>query len=228
MKVQLLRQYTIISVAVFGIAIILLAAVHFNQANRQVIADAERRNLAIAQFIINDLIDRMPEHFQHSHTPDKATDSRHQVHLDQVDAVLATVLQDLPVLKIQVFERDLTIYSTERSQVGEIKSTPRFLETRSTWQPLSELSHKKSFNAFDGVVMDRDIVETYIPIGGKLSPDAHSLILEIYTDVTDVIADVRQAQWGLLMILSGLFIVSNLILYLVVRRSNSMLVEQQN
>ena len=152
----------------------------------------------------------------------------HVKHIKDIDAILKNLLKSLPVLKIKAFQDDLTIYSTVPREIGEIKSSPGFLLARDQGLPASKLGFHDAFNSFEGVISNRNIVETYVPVDVHETKPGEKgrLIIEIYMDVTPVVAEIEQSKVNLIAGLIFLFAILYGILVLIVRRA-ARVIDQQ-
>lgn len=108
--------------------------------------------------------------------------------IDAITADLRKLIVGLPVLKVKIYNLDgVTIYSTERAQIGDLRSdNVGFVSAAMRGVPSSKYSERERFSAFSGEKYDVALVETYAPI---LSPGGEVVaVVELYTDVTEVAA----------------------------------------
>lgn len=99
------------------------------------------------------------------------------------------------VLKVKIYDRGgITVYSSDRSQIGEDKARNAGFQAAARGQVASELTHRGAFGAFDGEMYDRNLVSTYVPVRVG---DRIEAVLEIYADRTASIEFINRELRGL-------------------------------
>ena len=185
--------------AVGALVVICLAAAALTTFNRDVAVDqlqrmAEQNNSTLTQAVANGLWPRFASFIAASprQTPDaiKAHPTTAQL-ARQVRELMA----ETRVLKVKLYALSgYTAFSTESGQIGsDYSDNPRFLQSKAGGTA-SKLEFRESFNSMNGPVRDRWVLSSYVPVRPGGSAGAIEGVAEIYSDVTDLHAQMRRTE----------------------------------
>src|SRR6185295_825329 len=136
---------------------------------------------------------------------------------------LRQLTQGLNVVKVKVYDtKGLTVFSTDPRQIGEDKSANPGYRRALGGAAASEITHRDHFDAWEGTLSDRDIIATYVPV--RIADDAPiEAVLELYTDVTDLLARMQRGQWQIVAGVLAAMALIYLVVQIVLRRYRRLL-----
>jgi two-component system, cell cycle sensor histidine kinase PleC len=213
---NLTRKFAVIGGAVVLVAMLALTYANYMAATSHLVALAEQNNVALAKATSNTLWQRFSPFLQAGTTGPAAKDDPYVAALH---AEVVAQMRGLNIIKVKIYDaKGLTVFSTEARQIGEDKSkNAGFLAARDG-KVTSELTYRNSFSAFEGVIEDRNVLSSYVPLYTGGPGSIIEGVFEVYADVTDFLGRMRRAQIFEATIIIATLITIYLAMLLVVRR----------
>ena len=114
---------------------------------------------------------------------------------NEIHDSVVSKLRGLSVVKVKFYDpQGLTLYSTDRKQVGERKPGNPGLVGALAGEVVSQLGYRERFDAFEGQIKGRNIIATYVPVrthdGGPIEG-----VAELYSDVTPLLEHAARDRW---------------------------------
>ncbi|MCH8098549.1 MAG: PAS-domain containing protein [Proteobacteria bacterium] len=221
----LLRYFSIASAVALIAVTFALVYLYRDNAMEELVVSAEGQNLTLARSFANILWPRFSDYVM-TVTDTDGDKLRARPETAEIDEAVRSLTAGLPVLKVKIYNLDgRTIYSSQPSQIGADKGdNPGFQKSARAGKPASKFSLRETFSAFSGTVMNRDLVESYLPIWG--ADDAIEGVFELYTDVTPLVAMIDRRTDRLTVGLLMTFALLYGVLFLIVRRADRILKRQ--
>lgn len=146
--------------------------------------------------------------------------------LQEIHNRVVALMRGSTTYKIKVYDtRGRTVYSSEPAQIGEDKSgNPGFLGALAG-ETKTELVHKEKFSAFEQVVENRDLIQSYIPQHDPITRQTTG-VFEIYSDVTPFLAEIRETEKQLFVAVAAAFGTLYLALFFIVRHAERVIKRQ--
>jgi len=223
---NLSRYFSISSFIGIVIVVAVLSFFYRHVATNTLVEHETRANIALTTAFANSIWPTYKDFVKSQVVVDRDT----LLGMREIQALRAEVLskmKNLNVVKVKIYNLDgMTIFSTDAKQIGEDKSgNPGFLSAKSG-KVISEIVFRNEFYAFEDVIVDRNLLATYIPLrqGNDTPVEA---VFELYSDVTDLVNKIETTQYqivtGVLIALAVLY----LFLYLIVKRADNIIKRQE-
>ena len=212
---RLVRFFLFTSV-IAALAVALAVVAYRKDEVQRLIDLAEGQNVTLARSFANTIWPRFSSYITTIPASEReALRARPETHA--LHEALMSLATGLPVLKVQIFNLDgLTIYSTEPHEMGVYgTNNPGFIIAARQGKPASKLTFRNQISTFEGRVMDRDLVETYLPI--RVSDGPIEGVFELYSDVTALVTRIKTSTTNLLVGFVVVFGFLYAILFIVVR-----------
>ncbi len=186
-------------------------------ATDQALAIAEQQNIGLSRTLASTLRrDIRP------FLTDAATMDVQALRVDPRSTSFRNALQlhlvGLPIAKVKIYDtRGFTVFSTERAQIGADASGNAGFKRALAGSVATELVFRNQFSAFDDVIVDRNLLSSYVPsmdFAGRIDS-----VLEIYQDVTDLLGELSDARQTRNAAIFGSLAVAYLLLLVLRRRS---------
>ncbi|MPY73604.1 MAG: hypothetical protein GEU87_05035 [Alphaproteobacteria bacterium] len=184
-------RYAVAGALLIAVAGAALAFVHHFLVTRDLNTLNERNNILLARVFSNIIWPDISDFVATAYKLPLDKLKTHEI-IAATRARTTEMAENVPLLKVKIFDLSgLTVFSTEPSQIGEMKATyPGFVAARNG-EVASIAGPRERFSAIEGEVYDRHILSSYVPIlntEGEIEG-----VFEIYTDVTETAAQLRNA-----------------------------------
>ena len=184
---NLTRKFAAVSAVVLLLGAAALSYAYHAAAFRHLVTQAEGRNVDLARALANALKGEVGFLLTRAAGDPSA--------IETLNERIVGLLRGLSVVKVKIYDgKGVTVFSTERRQVGEDKSANAGFRRARAGEVASELVHRDTFSAFESVIENRDLLSSYIPMRGIGAAGETSGVFEIYADVTPLLAEIHAAQ----------------------------------
>jgi signal transduction histidine kinase len=217
---RLLRHFVATSLLAFVIVLFLLGLLYNQRATADLVQLEEGKNVALTRAIANALRDDLQAFVALS--SEKGADElrQHPVTAQLRNAILDHMAGQ-SIVKVKVYAMDGTVaFSTESAQIGDDQGDNPGFQSALAGRVVSQQIHRDQFNAFDGIIENRDMVSSYVPVFTNGSQAEVEGVFELYSDVTPLLDRIGQTQRAILLSVTLILGALYLFLFLVVRRAD--------
>jgi diguanylate cyclase (GGDEF)-like protein len=140
---------------------------------------------------------------------------------------LALLAHGLDVVKVKVYDpAGLTVFSSDPRQIGQDKRGNPGFRAALGGKPASEVTFRNHFDAWEGEITDRNIIATYVPVRVRDGARVEAVV-EIYSDVTLLVAKLEQAQVRIIAVVIGALSLLYVLMLWMSGRADRILREQE-
>jgi len=218
-----LNRYFSVS-SLVGIAIVVAALSFFYRhlATNILIEHETRANVALTTAFANSIWPTYKDFVMSQSVIDRDT-LMSKLEIQALRQEVLSKMKNLNVAKVKIYNLDgMTVFSTDVNQMGSDKSSnPGFLAARAG-KVISEITFRNEFYAFEDVIVDRNLLATYIPLRQNQNEPVEA-VFELYSDVTELVNKIEATQY---QIVSGVFVALAtlyLFLYVIVKRADNII-----
>ncbi|NGZ05954.1 MAG: PAS domain S-box protein [Magnetococcales bacterium] len=221
----LVRFFSLTSLVAMILVATLLGWLFFKMQIDSLLHLGEKQNVALTRAFSNTLWPLLQGFLREV---DRLGKDELQVHslLVSLDYTVRHLVTDIDVVKVKLYDpRGMTVYSSQPSQIGQDQVQNPGLQAALRGQVSSELVFRNRFVTFDGVLEDRNLISSYIP----LYKDNRVVgVFELYYDVTATIDMINRTLWQVSILIGGAFMLLYGGLFVIVSRAQRFIEAQRN
>ena len=223
---KLLRYFSITSLIAMVVAAAVLGTFYRHMATRDLIETAEYRNVVLTQAFSNSVWPQFAP-FMSEASALTGDELRARPEIARLNQAIVKQAKGLFVLKVKIFDLNAkTLFSTEAKQIGVVKD-PNYVGVASARRGgvNSKLEHRDSFNSIAGIVYDRFVLSSYLPVRrGEGAPI--EAVFEVYADVTPLMSEVGQRLRSVILVVIAVSALLYAVLFLIVRYADRLIKRQ--
>lgn len=215
-----LRRYFSVT-SLIGVTIVVVGLLLFYReiAFRTLVDHETRNNVALGQVFANTLWPKY-SYFVTGATGIPRQELRGWGEIKNLRDDVLREVKGLSVVKVKIYDvNGLTVFSTDENQIGEDKSKNPGFEQARAGGTASEITFRERFDAFEKVIVDRNLISSYIPIRGADSGLVEG-VLEVYSDVSELVERLETTQWQIAGAVLGSLFLLYFFLFLIVHRAD--------
>lgn len=194
---KLHRLFANASAALMLVVVVVLGALYYSQTVDGLVRMAENQNVLVTRALSHLFQSRFAGYLTGASTL-AAQPMRERAELREIDAMFGPLRSDLLILKVRIFgPRGRIIYSTDHAEIGETAGDISGIAVDVARQGTTRsiLTFKDRVATDNGDLLNRDAVETYIPVR-----DESQAIAGVFQVVADVTASKERIEDTFLML----------------------------
>lgn len=186
------RRFALVALAGNIAAAVAVVALYHYVAVENFEAIRAEQNVQLARALSNNIIDDIDGLRAIAATSSWA-ELQASPEIESFGASLESELAQLQVYELNIFDTTgLVLYSTDRQRIGAKMLMNRGVELAAAGEEVSAIVRRNAFNAFDRMIEDRDMIESYLPL---VNPSGDIIgVFEIHSDVTGFFERLLKTQ----------------------------------
>jgi diguanylate cyclase (GGDEF)-like protein len=222
---NLSRYFSTVSFILIVLAAGVLGPLYQKLSLQQMQDLAEGRNLAMAQVFQNALRNSLDTLMSDS-VGRELEFLRQSDEARRLQVSVLGLMHDTAIVKIKIYNRlGNTVFSSDAGQIGESRLSNPGFRSAISGTIASNLTHRDSIDSFEGTLAEVDILASYIPIRAK--DNSIEGVFELNQNVTPYVAQLQRNMWlvtgGVALVFAALYLMQ----FLVVRRAQGILEDQE-
>ncbi|HKX39377.1 MAG TPA: diguanylate cyclase, partial [Burkholderiales bacterium] len=199
---NLLRYSQLLALAVLVAVVVALSMLYRGLVFDAMVESESHASVALTKTFANAVWPGHAEFVKRAGSLDRATLAE-RPEIAALDHELRRLADGLPIVKVKIYDLNgLTVFSTDARQIGEDKApNPGFQRARDGY-PASNLTYRERFDSWEGELAERHILATYVPVHVYEAAPVEA-VLEVYSDVTELVARMERSQWTILAAVLG-------------------------
>jgi len=224
---HLIRYYSIGSFIGIVIVVIALSYLYKEISLESLKQQESRSNTSLTKAFSNSLW-RDYAQFVNNAANLSQSEIKNHPRFKKLDADVRQMMHNLNVAKVKIYSLNgNTVFSTEPKQIGADKSKSKGFLAAKRGEIASELSFRNQFYALEGVVSDRNLIASYVPIIQNNNNEVEA-VLELYSDVTQLVENRDSSQTKLISGVLTILAVLYLFLFFIVKRADAIIKKQEH
>jgi diguanylate cyclase (GGDEF)-like protein len=223
---NILRYSQLITLAVLVAVVVVLSLLYRGLVVESMVQSETDANVAFTKTFANAI---WPKHsafvLRARSLPRSALAERSEI--DAIEEALRPLANGVNVVKVKIYDlHGLTVYSTDRRQIGEDKSAnPGFRRARDGYAA-SEITYRDRFDAWEGELSQRNLIASYVPIHMHEAEPVEG-VFEVYRDVTELVERMRRDERRIIAGVLGAMALVWLVMQLVLSDYRRRLAEEE-
>ncbi len=222
---RLLRFFSVTSLILLVVATIILGALYRQIATKSLLELGEINHVALTHTFSNFIWPQFRSFVTSSAQFDDNTLRSHP-EIVTLQQTVRDAMRGTNTVKVKIYQPDgRTLFSTEVAQIGKnYSNNPGFIAA-SKGLVVTEFSSRDKFSAFHGEIMNRNLLSSYVALRRSDTAPIEG-VMEIYTDVTDLVANIKKQELLVTATVIGVLTTLYIILFFIVRHADRVIKRQ--